>query len=154
MESVHIWLLSSYHHSASFCTIWFTPAQPQDQGHSLWFSSCDQVSPVCCTFCFFSWNIFIFGSCLLIIILPNPLTPKVKVILLYDSFPYIKWASLSLLPAGHSCADRLHFLFCYTPQQVVGGVYWNQVVCPSVSKLNTTLTSYNYCTCIILFIFH
>ncbi len=96
----HIWLMSSYHHPASFCTRCSTPAQPQGQGCSLiWlylgFSSCDQVSPVCCNFCFSTWNPFIFGSCLLIIILPQPrLSPKVKSIPLYmyDSFPFIKWS--------------------------------------------------------------
>ncbi len=56
----------------------------------IWFSSYDQVSPGCCNFCFPSWNLFIFGSCLLIIILLHHLqdapplpNPKGKVVHLY-----------------------------------------------------------------------
>ncbi len=59
----------------------------------LWSSSYDQVSPVCCNFCFPSWNLFIFGSCLIIILLhpahdaPTPCpTPKGQVHL-YPKFP-------------------------------------------------------------------
>ncbi len=78
----------------------YAPHLPNRTGHialvmsyvTIWFNSCDQVYPGCCTcnFCFPSWNIFIFGTCL-----------RISILL------HIKWPfAFCGCRQGNSCADR------------------------------------------------
>ncbi len=133
MESFHIWLLSSYHHPVQD-----NPSLPNPKIKVvhlyLRFSICDQVSPVCYNFFFPAWNLFIFGLCLLIIILlhsvqdaPTPAQPQGRFTYIFDSVVATKFLQSAVTSVSlhgiFSYLAHVFLSFCPTPALPQGQGY-------------------------------